>query len=485
MGAVWRARDELLSRDVAVKEIIWPPQMDAAERETARRRALREAQMAARLNHPNVVRMYDIFEEDGRPWIVMEFIPHRSLRDIVATGGPLSPGQAAHIGLGILAALRAAHEAGVLHRDVKPGNILLGPGGRVVLTDFGIARAYGSPALTLTTPDILVGSPSYIPPERARGGQAGTAGDLWALGASLYAAVEGRPPFDREGAVASLTAVVTDDPEPASHAGPLWPVISGLLRKDPDARLSAAEAEQMLRWAAEANHAPPEPEPEPGPGGGPGLFRATAPEPRSPDVAAPPPEPLAQAPGRAGAGRRRRSRAAMAAPAAGVVICGAAIAIALVPASSLRHQSALHAPPSHPAPAHQSVPQSPAASAPSRLSSAAPAPSSAAPGSGGGSSPLPAGYYRSANTKPVTAEGTSRAAQNAHAKGDGPVRGGLRSSGRLPPSTRRASTPHRKGVTRLYPVTAKRRSRLGAGGVDAAHGMVTYGLAVDDLCLPG
>jgi serine/threonine protein kinase len=255
MGAVWRARDELLSRDVAVKEIIWPPQMDAAERETARRRALREAQMAARLNHRNVVGVYDIVEEDGRPWIVMELVPHRSLRDILVTDGPLSPGQAAHIGLGILAALRAAHEAGVLHRDVKPGNILLAPDSRVVLTDFGIARAYDSPALT--TSGILVGSPSYIAPERARGGQAGTAGDLWGLGASLYAAVEGRPPFDRDGVLASLTAVVTDDPEPASHAGPLWPVISGLLRKDPDTRLGAAEAEQMLRQAAEADHAAP------------------------------------------------------------------------------------------------------------------------------------------------------------------------------------------------------------------------------------
>ena len=248
MGAVWRARDELLNRDVAVKEIIWPPYLDQAEQETARRRALREAQMAARLNHPNVVGIYDIVEEDGRPWIVMELIPYRSLRDIVREDGPLSPGQAAQVGLGILAALRAAHDAGVLHRDVKPGNVLLGPGGRVVLTDFGIARADGSPALT--TSGVLVGSPSYISPERARGGLAGTAGDLWALGASLYAAVEGRPPFDREGVLASLTAVVTDEPDPPARTGPLQPVISGLLRKDPGTRLGADQVEQMLRRVA-------------------------------------------------------------------------------------------------------------------------------------------------------------------------------------------------------------------------------------------
>jgi serine/threonine protein kinase len=167
MGLVWRARDELLGRDVAVKEMAWPPQMDAAEWDIARRRAVREAQMAARLSHPNVVAVYDIIEEDSRPWLVMELVPHRSLRDAIMADGPLSPGQAARVGLGILAALRAAHDAGVVHRDVKPANVLLAPEGRVVLTDFGIARATDSPALTGTS--VLVGSPSYISPERARG----------------------------------------------------------------------------------------------------------------------------------------------------------------------------------------------------------------------------------------------------------------------------------------------------------------------------
>ena len=172
--------------------------------------------MAARLSHPNVVGVYDIVEEDGRPWLVMELVPHRSLRDAIAADGPLSPARAAQVGLGILAALRAAHQAGVLHRDVKPANVLLAPGGRVVLTDFGIARADDSPALTGT--GVLVGSPSYehISPERARGEPADAPGDMWALGACLYAAVEGRPPFERDGALASLTAVVTDEPDPPS-----------------------------------------------------------------------------------------------------------------------------------------------------------------------------------------------------------------------------------------------------------------------------
>ena len=248
MGVVWRARDELLDRDVAVKEVGWPANFTEHEKQTACRRATREAQVAARLNHHNVVRIYNIVEEDDHPWIVMELLPYRSLRDIVRDEGPLTAAQAAKVGLGILAGLRAAHAEGIAHRDVKPANILIGPEDRVVLTDFGIARA--ADTTTLTTAGILIGSPSYIAPERARGGQSGAPGDLWGLGASLYAAVEGHPPFEREHALATLTAVVTDDPEPAMHAGPLWPVINGLLRKNPDERLGAAETDQLLRRIA-------------------------------------------------------------------------------------------------------------------------------------------------------------------------------------------------------------------------------------------
>jgi hypothetical protein len=244
MGVVWEARDELLRRDVAVKEMFWPPHFSEQEQQAACRRATREAQVAARLNHQNVVRIYDIVEEDGHPWIVMELLPYPSLRDIMQEHGPLDPAEAARVGLGVLAALLAAHGEGVLHRDVKPANILIGADGRVVLTDFGIARATDSP--TLTAAGMLVGSPSYIAPERARGGHSGAPGDLWGLGACLYAAVEGHPPFERDNALATLTAVVADEPEPPAHAGPLGPVISGLLRKDPDERLSAGEAERRL-----------------------------------------------------------------------------------------------------------------------------------------------------------------------------------------------------------------------------------------------
>ena len=322
MGVVWRALDEQLDRAVAVKELVWPRDFTAHQKEQACRRASREAQMAARLNHPNVIQIYDIVEEDGHPWIVMELLPYQSLRDIVEEKGPLTPARAARVGLGILAALRAAHAAGVVHRDIKPANILVGLDDRVVLTDFGIARAADSP--TLTTAGVLIGSPSYIAPERARGGQAAAPGDLWGLGASLYTAVEGHPPFDRNGALASLTAVVTDEPDPAGHAGSLWPVISGLLRKDPDERLDAAETERMLRRVL----APPVPVP-------------TEPTPVSAEPALAEPAPADDAPAPAGHGPWRPSGRAsrLTGLVALAAIAVAAVAVALVLTRSPGHQA--------------------------------------------------------------------------------------------------------------------------------------------------
>ncbi len=366
IGAVWRARDELLNRDVAVKEIIWPPEMGEAERETVRRRAVREAQLAARLRHPNVVGVYDIIEDDGRPAIVMEFLPFRSLRDIVQEEGALPPARVAQIGLGLLAGLRAAHEVGVVHRDVKPANILLGPDDRVVLTDFGIAKAADSPALT--TSGVLIGSPSYVAPERARGGQADAAADLWGVGASLYMAAEGRPPFERPGALASLTAVVTDEPDPALHAGPLAPVISGLLRKDPGTRLSAAEAQRMLGEAIE-------------PAGGPVLE----------ELVAPAPEPARPR----GPGRGRARRAALIAV-TGLAAISAAVAWAVCrpAAPSAAHQPSATTSPSSP---HTSAPVSAASPRSSAPSSSAPA-SSASGTTGGSANPVPSGYYRFTNS---------------------------------------------------------------------------------------
>jgi serine/threonine protein kinase len=254
MGTVWLARDELLRRRVAVKEVFPPAGLSDSEREMLRERTLQEARTAARLSHPNVVTIYDVAEDDGRPWIVMELIQARSLGELVDENGPLDVRAAARVGLQLLAALRSAHAIGVMHRDVKPGNVLMDADGRAILADFGIARAEDSPATT--TSGVLVGSPSYIAPERAQGGRGGPASDLWSLGATLYAAVEGRPPYDRAGALPTLMAVVSEDPDPPRRAGIMWPVISGLLAADPSRRLSAAAAEQMLRQVAESGAAP-------------------------------------------------------------------------------------------------------------------------------------------------------------------------------------------------------------------------------------
>ena len=253
MGVVWVATDEFLNRDVAIKETVRPHEFDDAEWEALRQRSFSEARLAARLSHPNIVGVFDILEQDGRPWLVMQLVPFPSLRDVIDRSGPLSPDHAAQVGLSVLAAIEAAHSAGVLHRDVKPGNVLLGPDDQVFLADFGLAVTDGSPHATRT--GLIIGSPSYMSPERARGDPPGPAADLWSLGATLYAAVEGRDPFERNGSAAVLAAVLTDGPDAPSLAGPLWPVIRGLLEKDPRQRLTADQARWMLQPLADTDRA--------------------------------------------------------------------------------------------------------------------------------------------------------------------------------------------------------------------------------------
>ena len=248
MGRVWKARDEVLHRDVAIKELVPPPGLTEDERREMRERSLREARAIARLNHANVVRVFDVLRTDGDPWIVMEYVPSRSLQDVLTTDGPVSPTRAAEIGLGVLGALKAAHRAGVMHRDVKPGNVLLGEDGRVVLTDFGLATVPGDPNVTRT--GLVLGSPAYIAPERARDGTFGPEADLWSLGATLYAAVEGQSPYARPSAIATLAALATEPPPVARRAGPLKAVLAGLLQKDPKLRINADTAERLLRRAA-------------------------------------------------------------------------------------------------------------------------------------------------------------------------------------------------------------------------------------------
>ncbi|MGR7023095.1 serine/threonine-protein kinase [Geodermatophilus sp. URMC 62] len=247
MGVVWRATDQVLNRPVALKEVVFPAHLSDEERDALRRRTLREARTAARLVHPNVTTLYDVVEEDGRPWLVMEHVDARSLQEVVQQHGPLPWTTVARIGLDVLGALEAAHEVGIVHRDVKPGNVLVGRDCAAHLTDFGIAVATGDPSIT--TAGAIIGSPPFMAPERARGEEAGPAADLWSLGATLYTAVEGRLAFERTEPMATLFAVVSDDPAPVEHAGPLEPVLRGLLTKDPAARMDVAAARRELRRA--------------------------------------------------------------------------------------------------------------------------------------------------------------------------------------------------------------------------------------------
>ncbi|MEU9211543.1 serine/threonine-protein kinase [Streptomyces sp. NPDC048415] len=248
MGTVWRARDEVLQREVAVKEVRAPAGLPAHEVERMYARLEREAWAAARISNRNVVTVYDVATEDGRPWIVMELVRGIALSDLLDAEGPLPPQRAAHIGAEVLSALRAAHEAGVLHRDVKPGNVLMANDGRVVLTDFGIALVEGSSALTMT--GEVIGSPEFLAPERALGRTPGPESDLWSLGVLLYAAVEGNSPFRQNTPLSTLRAIVDEPLRLPHHAGPLEPVIEGLLLKDPAERLSAEQAEHELRVVA-------------------------------------------------------------------------------------------------------------------------------------------------------------------------------------------------------------------------------------------
>jgi eukaryotic-like serine/threonine-protein kinase len=245
MGVVWRARDQLLDRDVAVKEVQIAETLTAEEQANAYQRTLREAKTAARLNHPGVVTVYDVAEDGGRPWIVMQLVSAQSLDQVLATSGPLPPRRTAEMGRQLLAALGVAHAAGVLHRDVKPSNVLLSRDDRAVLTDFGIATFAGDPRITQT--GMVMGSPGFTAPERIRGEDATPASDLWSLGATLFAAVEGHGPYERRGgAITTMSAIINEDAPPAPAAGGLAPVIAALLRREPPDRPDAATATRMI-----------------------------------------------------------------------------------------------------------------------------------------------------------------------------------------------------------------------------------------------
>ncbi len=245
-GIVWRGHDELLDRAVAIKELRLPEDLSEDDRVVFYRRTLREARAPAQLRTHSIVEVYDVVIEQGRPWIVMEMIEAPSLEQLIERSGPLPPERVAHIGRALLDALNTAHKAGIVHRDLKPSNVLL-DGDRVVLTDFGLAFSSGSASLTKT--GHFMGSPAYVAPEVAAGEKATPRSDLWSLGATLYAALEGRPPFERENVMATLSALANESTPSPQNAGALAPVITGLLEKNPTRRLSHARAVDRLERA--------------------------------------------------------------------------------------------------------------------------------------------------------------------------------------------------------------------------------------------
>jgi hypothetical protein len=297
MGVVWRAHDVVLGREVAVKEVALPASMPDVERHSARARVTREARAAARLNHPGVVSLYDVVTDQGGVFIVMELVDAPTLAELVRVEGPLAPERVAEIGAQLAGALEAAHQAGIVHRDVKPANVLVPQAGAAKLGDFGVASLTGDPRLTTT--GLVIGSPAYMAPEQAQGEPTGAPGDFWALGATLYFAVEGQPPFDKGSSMATLAAVVNEAPQPMRRAGPLAPLITALLAKDPQARPSGPKVRAWLDWLRVVT--PPAPPIEFHPTARPGHAGPLAPTP----IPAGTPTPPSRA---AGVGRQQRGQ---------------------------------------------------------------------------------------------------------------------------------------------------------------------------------
>ncbi len=319
MGTVWRAVDQLLGRDVAVKELhVDDEGLSSLDARLHGERTLREARTVAQLKHPNVIVLHDVVEEDERAWIVMELVDGVSLADRLSAEGPVGPREAGRIGLALLDALRAAHARGVLHRDLKPANVLLEAGtGRVVLTDFGIAQVSG--ATTITETGSFVGSPEYTAPERMSGRRTGPESDLWSLGVLLCTLVSGQSPFHRDSLAAVLHAVVFDGITVPEAAGGLTPAVEGLLRRDQEERLGAAEAAGLLRSYVESGDTPELPLPRAEPRPGRALVPGSAPRPAA---GAGPDEPERAA---ARPGKRFRGRTAWLAVIAVLALAGAGL----------------------------------------------------------------------------------------------------------------------------------------------------------------
>jgi eukaryotic-like serine/threonine-protein kinase len=313
-GTVWRAEDTVLGRTVAVKAVEVPDELTPDERHRARTRVLQEARAAARLDHPAAVVVHDVLDDDDQLHLVMELVEVPTLRQRVQRDGPLPESEAAEIGLGLTDVLAVAHERGIVHRDVKPSNIFVYPDGGVKLADFGIAALTGEASLTRT--GTALGSPSYLAPEQARGEQASPAADVWGLGASLYYAVEGEPPFERGNAIATVNAVVHEPARAFQRADELRPLLGSLLSKEPSERPSLSETEQALQALTPAAAAPP-------------AATSPAPTERMEPLDAPP-EPPQEAPAaddEEDAPRRRRALVALGSLAAVVLLVVGALVV--------------------------------------------------------------------------------------------------------------------------------------------------------------
>ena len=345
MGVVWHARDTVLDRDVALKELLILAGMTEEQTDEAQRRAMREARIAARLHHPHAITVYDVIEHESRPALIMEYLPSRSLADFIDDGTVLPPERLARIGSHIAGALAAAHNAGIVHRDVKPANVLLAEDGTAKLTDFGISRAVGDTTVTAT--GILAGTPAYLAPEVAQGHDPTWRGDVYSLGATLYTAAEGEPPhgFD-DNPMAMLNKVVNDEMTPPTQSGPLTAALLSMLNRDPDRRPTARTVSQLLGAVADGAQAANRPDDPPAavvplpastanlrtPSSTqlPAAAPAPEPAPADPVEAAPPvepKEPAAVEPGQAD--RRRRGLILAGLVAAVLVITGTVVAIAL------------------------------------------------------------------------------------------------------------------------------------------------------------
>ncbi len=268
MGVVWQAHDERLRRTVVVKQVLLPPRLSDSEVDEANRRAMREGRITARLHHPHAIAVYDVVEHKGQPCLIMEYLASRSLATVLSTQGALPPEKVASIGGQIASALAAAHKAGIVHRDIKPGNVLLADDGTVKITDFGISHAVGD--VTVTATGMLAGTPAYLAPEVARGNSAGFSSDVFSLGATLYTALEGTPPFGlNPNAIALLHQVASGEITPPARSGPLTPVLLRLLQPDPDQRPTMEQAHDALT----AHAASPA-----GPAGGPSALASSPPQ---------------------------------------------------------------------------------------------------------------------------------------------------------------------------------------------------------------